>query len=164
MNGLQGMDKMTSPKQYLSKSLSKGGFMSRYDKCWIIFWTVFSLMLFPGSQAVSQEGGVLTLGEAVMCEEIKGRKPVNKTILFSIAARRAICFTSFSKVPEKVIIFHNWYKYDKLIAKVRLRLTPPQWSSLSSIPLKEKDKGPWRVEVIDPKGKLLRVLRFSVTD
>jgi hypothetical protein len=121
-------------------------------------------MLFPGSQAVSQESGVLTLGEAVMCEEIKGRKPMNKTVVFSLTARKAICFTSFSKVPEKVIIFHNWYKYDKLIAKVRLRLTPPQWSSLSSIPLKEKDKGPWRVEVIDPKGKLLRVLRFSVTD
>lgn len=138
--------------------------MSRHDKCRILTWVVLILVFFSGSQAVSQESGVLTLEEAVMCEEIKGRKPVNKTILFSIAARRAICFTSFSKVPDKVIIFHNWYKYDKLIARVRLRLQPPQWSSFSSIPLKEKDKGPWRVEVIDPKGKLLRVLRFSVTD
>ncbi len=138
--------------------------MSRHDKCRILTWAVLILVFFSGSQAVSQESGVLTLEEAVMCEEIKGRKPVNKTILFSIAARRAICFTSFSKVPDKVIIFHNWYKYDKLIARVRLRLQPPQWSSFSSIPLKEKDKGPWRVEVIDPKGKLLRVLRFSVTD
>ena len=138
--------------------------MSRHEKCRILTWAVLILVFFSGSQAVSQEGGVLTLGEAVMCEEIKDRKPVNKTIVFSIAARRAICFTSFSKVPDKVIIFHNWYKYDKLIARVRLRLQPPQWSSFSSIPLKEKDKGPWRVEVIDPKGKLLRVLRFSVTD
>ncbi len=138
--------------------------MSKYHKFHTFFWSVLFLMLFLGSQAVSQESGVLTLGEAVMCEEIKDRKPVNKTVVFSLAARKAICFTSFSKVPEKVIIFHNWYKYDKLIAKVRLRLTPPQWSSLSSIPLKEKDKGPWRVEVIDPKGKLLSVLRFSVTD
>ena len=138
--------------------------MSRHDKCRILTWAVLILVFFSGSQAVSQESGVLTLEDAVMCEEIKDRKPVNKTIVFSIAARRAICFTSFSKVPDKVIIFHNWYKYDKLIAKVRLRLQPPQWSSFSSIPLKEKDKGPWRVEVIDPKGKLLRVLRFSVTD
>ncbi len=138
--------------------------MSRHNKCRILSWAVLSLMVFSGSQAMSQESGVLTLENAVMCEEIKDRKPVNKTIVFSIAARRAICFTSFSKVPEKVIIFHNWYKYDKLIARVRLRLQPPQWSSFSSIPLKEKDKGPWRVEVIDPKGKLLRVLRFSVTD
>jgi len=138
--------------------------MSRHEKCRILTWAVLILVFFSGSQAVSQESGVLTLEDAVMCEEIKDRKPVNKTIVFSIASRRAVCFTSFSKVPDKVIIFHNWYKYDKLIAKVRLRLQPPQWSSFSSIPLKEKDKGPWRVEVIDPKGKLLRVLRFSVTD
>jgi hypothetical protein len=138
--------------------------MSRHDKCRILTWAVLILVFFSGSQAVSQESGVLTLEDAVMCEEIKNRKPVNKTIVFSIAARRAICFTSFSKVPDKVIIFHNWYKYDKLIARVRLRLQPPQWSSFSSIPLKGKDKGPWRVEVIDPKGKSLRVLRFSVTD
>jgi hypothetical protein len=121
-------------------------------------------MFFSGSQAVSQETGVLTLNEAVMSEEIKNRKPVNRTIIFSLAARKAICFTSFSNVTEKVIIFHNWYRYDKLVAKVRLRLKPPKWSSFSSIPLKEKDKGPWRVEVIDPEGKLLRVLRFSITD
>ncbi len=138
--------------------------MSRHEKCRILTWAVLILVFFSGSQAVSQESGVLTLEDAVMSEEIKDRKPVNKTIVFSTAARRAICFTSFSKVPDKVIIFHNWYKYDKLIAKVRLRLQPPQWSSFSSIPLKEKDKGPWRVEVIDPKGKLLRVLRFSITD
>jgi hypothetical protein len=113
---------------------------------------------------MGQKAGVLTLNEAVLSEEIKDRKPVNKTIVFSLAVRKAICFTSFSNVPEKVIIFHNWYRYDKLVAKVRLRLKPPKWSSFSSIPLKEKDKGPWRVEVIGPKGKLLRVLRFSVTD
>ena len=141
-----------------------GGFMSRHAKCRVLSWAVLFSMFFSGSQAESQERGVLTLEDAVMCEEIKDRKPVNKTIVFSIVARRAICFTSFSKVPEKVIIFHNWYKHDKLIARVRLRLQPPQWATFSSIPLKEKDKGPWRVEVIDPKGKLLRVLRFSITD
>jgi hypothetical protein len=138
--------------------------MSRRNKCRLLSWGFFILIVFSGSQAVSQESEVLTLGKAVMCEEIKDRKPINETIIFSIASRRAICFTSFSKVPEKVVIFHNWYKYDKLIARVRLRLKPPQWASFSSIPLKEKDKGPWRVEVIDPQGKMLRVLRFSVTD
>lgn len=121
-------------------------------------------MIFSGSQAVSQESGVLTLKEAVMCEEIKENAPVNKTIVFSIAVKKAICFTSFSEVPEKVIIYHNWYKRDKLIARMRLRLKPPQWTTFSSIPLKEKDKGPWRVEVIDPEGKLLRTLRFSLTE
>ena len=147
-----------------NKYFSIGVFMSRHHKCNIVYWAVFVLILFHGSQAVSQESGVLTMKEAVMCEEIKERAPVNKTIVFSLAVRKAICFTFFSEVPEKVIIYHNWYKQDKLIARVRLRLQPPQWTTFSSIPLKEKDKGPWRVELIDHEGKLLRVLRFSITD
>ena len=141
-----------------------GEFMMTWDKIRVFAVVVFFLMLLSGSHAVSQEVGGLTLEDAVMCEDIKDRTPVNRTIIFSIAVRRAICFTSFSKVPEKVVIFHNWYKYDKLIARVRLRLQPPKWTTYSSIPLKETDKGPWRVEVIDPKGTLLKVLRFSVTD
>jgi hypothetical protein len=121
-------------------------------------------MVFSGSVAVSQEKGKLTLDQAVMCEDIKESAPVNETIIFSISLRKAICFTSFSAVPENVIIHHNWYNRDKIVARVNLRLKPPRWSTFSSIPLKEKDKGPWRVEVLDPDGRLLRVLRFSVTD
>ena len=125
---------------------------------------VFLLTLVPGSMAISQESKGLTLDEAVMCEEIKDSAPVNKTVVFSIALRKAVCFTSFSAVPDNVVIYHNWYTRDKMVARVRLRLKPPRWSTFSSVPLKETDKGPWRVEVLDPDQKLLRILRFSVTD
>ena len=125
---------------------------------------VFFLMVFSGSLGVSQESGKLTLDEAFTCEEIKDSAPVNKTVVFSIVLRKAICYTSFSSVPDNVVIYHNWYNRDKMVARVRLRLKPPRWSTFSSIPLKEKDKGPWRVEILDPAEKLLRVLRFSVTD
>ena len=146
------------------KCFSSGLLNLREHTCQFILWAVLFLVLCTGSDGLSQEGDVLTLQEAVMCEAIKEVAPVNRTIVFSRAVKKAICFTSFSKVPENVIIYHNWYKRDKLTARVRLRLKPPQWTTFSSIPLKEKDKGPWRVEVIDPKGKLIRVLRFSVTD
>ena len=138
--------------------------MSGYYRRCIVYALICFLMVFPGSVAVSQEKGRLTLDQAVMCEDIKENAPVNKTIIFSISLRKAICFTSFSAVPENIIIQHNWYNRDKIVARVNLRLKPPRWSTFSSIPLKEKDKGPWRVEVLDPDGRLLRVLRFSVTD
>jgi hypothetical protein len=130
----------------------------------ITLWTVLLLLVFPGSAAVSQEKGTLTLDQAVMCEDIKENAPVNKTVIFPLSLGKAICFTSFSVVPENVIMHHNWYNRDKIVARVNLRLKPPRWSTFSSIPLKEKDKGPWRVEVLDSEGRLLRVLRFSVTD
>jgi hypothetical protein len=51
-----------------------------------------------------------------------------------------------------------------LSTKKKLFLKPPSWSTYSSIQLREADKGPWRVEVTDDKGKLFATLRFSVTD
>ena len=138
--------------------------MTRCNKRRVLALAVFFLMVFSGSLGVSQESGKLTLDEAFTCEEIKDSAPVNKTVVFSIVLRKAICYTSFSSVPDNVVIYHNWYNRDKMVARVRLRLKPPRWSTFSSIPLKEKDKGPWRVEILDPAEKLLRVLRFSVTD
>jgi len=138
--------------------------MFRRGKFHVFYLVVLILVLLTGSNGLSQEGGVLTLEEAVLCEEIKERTPVNRTVIFSMAVKKAICFTAFSAVPAKVVISHNWYKQDKLMARVRLRLQPPQWTTFSSITLKEQDKGPWRVEVLDPAGKLLRTLRFSITD
>jgi hypothetical protein len=45
-----------------------------------------------------------------------------------------------------------------------LTLKPPRWSTFSSIQLREADKGPWRVEIVDEKDRLHKTLRFSITD
>jgi DUF2914 family protein len=106
----------------------------------------------------------LTLGEAVMCEGIKDYAPVNKAIVFSLEIGKIFCFTSFDHVPKKMVIYHNWYRNDRLVTTKRLSLQPPQWSTFSSIQLREADKGPWRLEIMDQTKKLLRTVKFSVTD
>jgi hypothetical protein len=50
------------------------------------------------------------------------------------------------------------------VYRKRLILKPPRWASVSSIKLREADKGPWRVEIRDAEGRLLATLRFSITD
>jgi len=124
-------------------------------------------------QALSQEKGdsltaavpqQLTLVQAVMCEEIKEYTPQNQAIVFSIINGKVYCFTSFDPVPEKTVIYHNWFYRDKLTARVKLSLQPPRWSTFSRIQLRDSDKGPWRVEIADQKGALLRIVRFSITD
>ena len=124
-------------------------------------------------QALSQEkadrltGAVpqqLTLVEAVTCEEVKERAPQNRAIVFSITNGKACCFTSFDPVPEKTYIYHNWFYRDRLTARIKLLLQPPRWSTFSRIQLREADRGPWRVEISDQKGSLLRTVRLSITD
>ncbi len=106
----------------------------------------------------------LTLEQAAMCEEIKEYTPYNSAVVFSIKIGKVSCFTSFDPVPEKTFIYHKWYHRDKPSTKKKLTLNPPRWSTYSSILLRETDKGPWRVEISDQKGNLLRILRFSITD
>jgi hypothetical protein len=106
----------------------------------------------------------LTLVEAMMCEKIDGLSPLHPAIAFSISLGRVSCFTSFDPVPEDTYVFHSWFFRDKLSTRIKLSLQPPRWSTFSSIQLREADQGPWRVEVTDREGNLLRQLRFSITD
>jgi len=106
----------------------------------------------------------LTLVKAVMCEGIEDLKPENETIIFRAELKGAICFTAFDPVPEKTVIYHNWFKRDQPDAKLKLTLKPPKWSSFSKIRIRNTDAGPWRVDITDSDGKIFQTLRFSVTE
>jgi hypothetical protein len=106
----------------------------------------------------------LKLSEAVMCEDIYSDTPRNPTVVFSASKQKAVSFSVFDPVPQKTVIYHNWYHRDVPSAKIRLKLKPPRWSTYSSIQLRKTDIGPWRVEITDDKGHIFGVLRFSVTD
>jgi hypothetical protein len=122
---------------------------------------------YPQNQpdsSVSSPPEKTTLVEAVMCESIKDFAPQNQAILFSIGIGRISCFTSFDPVLEETHIYHNWFRRNKLSTRLKLSLHPPRWSTFSSIQLREADQGPWRVEITDKDGRILRILRFSITD
>ncbi|MEJ2725959.1 MAG: DUF2914 domain-containing protein [Deltaproteobacteria bacterium] len=112
----------------------------------------------------SEQVKQLTLAKAAMCEGIKEYVPQNPGIVFSTAIGKIVCFTAFDPVPQKTVVYHNWYRNDELITKVKLTLRPPRWSTFSSIQLREADKGPWRVEIVDQEDRVHKILRFSVTD
>jgi hypothetical protein len=118
----------------------------------------------PGAEtpAAAQAKPILT--QAVMCETVRDGAPHNPAVLFSIGIGRVSCYTTFDPVPERSYIHHNWYFRDTLSTKIRLTLQSPRWSTFSSIQLREADRGPWRVEITDPEGKTIKVLRFTISD
>ena len=120
-------------------------------------------LLFPFS-AGAQSGNLIALVEAVMCEDIQGSVPHNRTTVFSVERRTAVCFTAFDPVPQQADIYHHWFHRDTPSARIKLTLKPPRWSSYSSIQLRAEDIGPWRVEITDSQGNVFHVLRFSVTE
>jgi len=106
----------------------------------------------------------LTLVEAYACEEMSGSTPKNRAIVFSSGLKKVYCYTAFDPVPGEMVIYHEWYRRDKLKAKVGLGLKPPRWSTFSSMRIRKSDQGPWRVTVTGPAGKVLGTVRFSVTE
>jgi hypothetical protein len=142
--------------------------LNRFLLLWI---GVLSLLVSYGyaqektdASAPAEEAKQLTLANAAMCESIKEYIPQNPGIVFSTAIGKILCLTVFDPVPQKTVIYHNWYRNDELITKVKLTLKPPRWSTFSSIQLREADKGPWRVEIVDQKDRIHKILRFSITD
>ena len=114
----------------------------------------------PAAAAAPQ----LTLVSAVICESIKEFSPQYPAIVFSVSTGGVSCFSFFDPVPQTTPIYHYWYYRDKLTTQFKLTLKSPSWSTFSSIQLRESDIGPWRVEITDQQGKVITVLRFSVTE
>jgi len=106
----------------------------------------------------------LKMVRSVMCEDVKDNEPVNEGLIFSSDLGKISCFTEFDPVPERTAIYHNWYFKDNLSTRRKLVLTPPRWSVFSQIQVRETEKGPWRVDIMDEDGKTLQTLRFSVTE
>ncbi len=104
------------------------------------------------------------LVHASTCEKIEMLAPVNQAVVFSVKRDRVFCLTRFNPVPQQTYIYHTWFQRDKLAKIKRLPLNPPRWTTFSSIQLRQADKGPWYVEINDREGRLLKILRFSVTE
>ena len=122
------------------------------------------LPIHPLKNLNAANAAQLEIFQALMCEDVLANAPRNPTIVFSITQKKAFCYSSFDQIPQKSVIYHNWFHRDVPSAKIRLILNPPRWASFSSIQLRKTDIGPWRVEITDEKGAVLGVLRFSVTD
>lgn len=102
--------------------------------------------------------------QALICEDVRDGIPALPAVTFSIATGKIYCYTFFDQLSEDTVVFHQWFFRDKPSARIRLPLKQPRWTTYSSIQLREADKGPWRVEISDANGRVLKTLRFSVTD
>jgi hypothetical protein len=133
----------------------------------VITALLFSATVIRAADQQNSPGVVpagLTLTEAVMCESIESYAPQTPAVVFSINIGKVSCYSNFDPVPEKTYIYHRWYFKDRLTTRKRLYLKPPRWGTYTSIQLREADRGPWRVEITDKDGNILKILRFSITD
>ncbi len=138
----------------------------------LVFSMQFLLSLSVFSQQTDSTGGGMALQEenipklraAYMCEAVVNGSCERISVIFSVDKRQVFCYSFFEDISSSRTIYHRWYRKGELATQVRLKLQPPRWATYSSIQLRESDKGPWQVEIVDESGVIYGVLRFSVTD
>ena len=160
--------------QQCRRPISKLGLKGLFVQTLITAFFLLATIVFPSAQNARGEETAkssppeiraeLTLVQAVLCENLKDLEPEGQSIVFSAKLGDVICFTFFDPVPEKTEIYHKWFKRDQLDAEMKLVLKPPKWSTFSKVRIHSADAGPWRVEITDQNGKILKILRFSVTE
>ncbi len=104
------------------------------------------------------------LKNAVMCEGVRDGLPINQTIIFEVSKTSAYCWSEFDPVSVDGIIYHEWYRKGELITRKKLAVHTPRWACYSSLPLRQADIGPWQLNIVDENGKILKTLRFSITE
>ena len=122
------------------------------------------LPLAMQASAQDETPGRLQLVRGVMCETIEAYEPNGIAVVFSINVGRISCYTLFDNIARDSAVDHKWFRRDELVTSKRLTIKAPKWGTYSSIQLRQADKGPWRVEVWQVDGPLLKTIRFSVTD
>ena len=94
----------------------------KYKTLPLLFLTLGFFLLFPVA-AGTQSGNPIALVEAFLCEDIQDNVPQNRTTVFSIERRTAVCYTAFDPVPQQAVIYHQWFHRDKPSARIRLTAT-----------------------------------------
>lgn len=135
--------------------------MTYHRQCLRVMLMVLPVLVLAGQGQASEGPRLLT---ALIAKDIIDHQPVHPAVVFPVSAGKVVCYTVFGEIREKTVIHHAWYFRDKLIARKKLVLEPPQWSTYSSVQLRDDDKGPWRVDILDPGNKVIATLRFSITD
>jgi hypothetical protein len=130
----------------------------------LVLLTLAVVILLAARPSAGESETRLALTRADMCEAIANYLPVSPAVVFTISQNEIFCYTAFDPVPEQTHIFHRWYRRNTQIFSTRLAVYPPKWASYSSMQLRDGDKGPWRVEVVDADDVVMKILRFSISD
>ncbi len=138
----------------------------RYVGCWIVLIFLFAgfSKAFAADDDFAAQAKPFRLVRAAMCESIEGYEPKHVAAAFSINVGRISCYSAFAGVAQTTYVQHKWFRRDELVTAKRLTLKPPSWATYSSVQLRDDDKGPWRVEILNAEDELIQTMRFSVVD
>ncbi len=114
------------------------------------------------SVATPAESQGLRIENAVVCQDVIDRKPVQSAEVFEKNTPRVYCFFRVVGANEEASVTCNWYYKGVLKSSVKLPVRSANWRTWSSKNLSPEWTGEWMVEILSAEGKPLESIIFYV--
>jgi len=102
----------------------------------------------------------MSVARASICTSVAEREPVGAASSFA-NVERLYLFTEIIGAGENEVVQHVWYYKDEPLLEVDLTVNGPRWRTWSHKNIKGM-KGPWRAEVVNRSGEVLRAVSFTI--
>ena len=114
------------------------------------------------AQNDSKASDTLYVKSAVLAKNVVEREPISIVQSYELSDDEAWCFTRIHNTKGLLNIHFKWYHEDGLYTQMKTKIGESEsWRTYSNVELKE---GSWRVEIVGPEGKVLKEIRFNVSD
>ncbi|MGE5190616.1 MAG: DUF2914 domain-containing protein [Gemmatimonadota bacterium] len=124
--------------------------------------SVALVFLFLAVALAGTADAEMTVDEAVVCTSVADRRPEGVATSFPADVGTVFAFTKVVGGGEGSSVTHRWIRGDRTVAEVRLDVKGSPWRVWSSKKIAPAWSGPWKVEVLDDAGGVLKTVEFAV--
>jgi len=102
----------------------------------------------------------LGVARVALATKIENRQPVGVSDTFAEGTRVYLYSMILNPDGKQMLIHHRWYRGEERAASVKLSIKGERWRTWSVIPV--YGKGPWRVDIVEPSGRVIHSEKFTV--
>jgi len=107
-----------------------------------------------------RESNNLSVAKAALATKIDNRQPVGVSDSFAEGTRVYLFNTILNPSGQSILIHHKWYRGEERVTSIKLSIKAARWRTWSVIPV--YGKGPWRVDIVEPSGRVIHTEKFTV--
>ncbi len=119
------------------------------------------LVLCPAQAVLSQSPEVLDV-DAVVCQNVVEREPLDAGTSFPADVEKLYCFSKIIGAKSPTRISHVWYYGEVEKFRISLPVNSASWRTFSSKTIQPFETGAWHVEILDASENKLEVINFQI--
>jgi len=137
--------------------------MKRLPYVLLILAMLTTIIVYQVVTIQAQEAEAVEVAEAVICQDVVDREPIDAGDSFEVTVGKLFCFTKIVGAQEEIEIAHIWYHGDVERARVNLSVRAASWRTYSSKIIQPHEIGDWHVDIIGPDDEVLETVEFEIT-